>query len=167
MSDLTPRWFENIETKSGIELAIPIVKIVFLAWIPAQAIWFIVQQIHPGPSDDMAYLTTPFRAITSTMLIAPVLETYVMRFFFYWVGKFIKTQTWVNVVSAVLWGTMHWNSESWGLHAVWAFFVMGICFLRLRNRSTQHALYVTMIVHAIFNALSYGLYLMPNPWHSV
>lgn len=159
MSELSPKWFVNIEHKTGFNLALQIGKAVLLAWIPAQVIWLSIRQIYPGPSDDMIFLKTPLRAFTVLILLAPMLETYMMRFTYFCLGKFIKTETTLNITSAIAWGILHLNSESWGLHAVWAFFVMGICFLRLRQKSAQHALYVTMIIHALFNALSYGLYL--------
>lgn len=162
MSNFASKWFENIENKDGVDLLVSIVKAVLLAWIPAHGIWFIVQQIYPGPSENenAVFLKTPLRAFTLLILLAPMLETYMMRFIFYVVGKISKTQTKINIIASISWGVMHWNSGSWGLHAVWAFFVMGICFLRLQKRSMQHALYVTMIIHAIFNALSYAIYLL-------
>lgn len=159
MSELSPKWFLDIERKTGFNLALQIGKAVLIAWIPAQVIWLSVSQLYPGPSDDLVSLKTPLRAFTVLILLAPMLETYMMRFTYFCLGKFLKTETALNIASAIAWGIMHCNSESWGLHAVWAFFVMGICFMRLRQKSTQHALYVTMIIHALFNALSYGLYL--------
>jgi len=159
MSELSPKWFVNLEQKAGFDLVLQIGKAVLLAWIPAQVIWLSVRLLYPGPSEDLVFLKTPIRAFTVLILLAPMLETYMMQLTYYFLGKFLRTETTLNIVSAIAWGIMHCNSESWGLHAVWAFFVMGICFLRLRQKSSQHALYVTMIIHALFNALSYGLYL--------
>jgi len=90
MSELSPKWFENIERKTGFNLALQIGKAVLLAWLPAQVIWLTVRQIYPGPSEDMIFLKTPLRAFTVLILLAPMLETYMMRFPYYILGKILK-----------------------------------------------------------------------------
>ena len=153
--------------KKGSALVLQVLEAVLIAWIPAQLIYFSVQTIYPGPSESVAYLNTPLKIFTMLILLAPMLETYMMKYMFVFMGKVIKSPTKINVIAATAWGSMHWNSGSWGLYAVWAFFIMGICYMRLKERSTQHAVYIVMIMHAMFNGLSVGLDQALKYWTSV
>lgn len=137
----------------------PILLTTLLSWLPAQAIEGVVITVLPGPEGQDIFMR-PFDAIALVIFIGPVLETYGMRGLFGVLGKFIRNRTALNGTSSVLWGALHWETPTWGLHAVWAFYIMGICFLTLREKDAQMALYVTMIIHGCFNALCYGAYQM-------
>lgn len=142
----------------GFRLVLYIAAATLVAWIPSQAIVWVVQQISGGPSVPELY-SSPFKAVLGTLLLAPLLETLLMRYAFQWLGKWISKPLQLNLASSLLWGLAHLNA-GWGLHAVWAFFVMGACFLQFRHRSIEAAILVTAVVHILYNALSYGVYLL-------
>jgi len=129
--------------------------------VPAQLIWFTFHIVYPGPTEEN-YFKTPLEAITLALLIAPILETQMMRMIFYAGGKFLSNTLALCGVSAVVWGVLHLDTQSWGVHAIWAFFVMGVCFRRLQQDSGKKAVRVITLIHAGFNALSYGCYLVFN-----
>jgi membrane protease YdiL (CAAX protease family) len=154
--------FIEIEARKLTAWVKPIVLAACVAWVPAQVVEVLVLAIAPGPTAP-DYFQRPFQAIAMAVVIAPVIETYLMRWLFGLLGRFIKHREAMNWISAVLWGAMHLNAPTWGLHAIWPFYVMGVCFLTIRDKDPQAALYVTMLVHALFNAMSYGAYLIVGP----
>lgn len=150
---------QNVEKRPRMQVR-EILTTTMVAWIPAQFIDLALKHIYPGPVTEMPFLASPFRSIALMLIIAPVIETYGLRFILHSLNRFIKKESTTQLVAAVFWGVMHWESESWGLHASWAFYVMGKWYLRSRVHSVHFALYTTMVIHAIFNALSYAVYLL-------
>jgi len=152
-------YLQSIGEKHSWELVKHSAWIVLICWIPAQIIWLAFHFLYPGPTQEN-YFKTPFEAMALALLVAPILETQMMRMIFYAGEKFLKNTLVLCTVSAVIWGILHLDSESWGLHAAWAFFVMSVCFRRLQQDSRQRAVRVITLIHAVFNALSYGCYLL-------
>lgn len=134
----------------------PIMTAMVVAWVPAQIIYLLVGSVYPGPAEGINF-RGPFELLAWAVFIAPVVETYGMRWLFWLLGKFIRNRTAMNWTAAALWGVMHWNTPSWGVHAVWVFHVFGLCYLTIRDKDPQTALYVTMLLHAWFNAFSCGV----------
>jgi len=130
-----------------------------IAWIPAQIIHWVVPLIYSGPPMSDFYFKRPLNAIAATLIIAPYLETHGMRLIFFILGKFIHRQTVVNLVSSLIWGAIHGSTESWGLYAIWPFYVLGVCLLRLRSSSPTRAFWITAALHSTLNGLSYIVYL--------
>ena len=137
----------------------PIWRATLIAWLPAQAIYLVVATVLPGPKVEL-YPARPYQAIALAIFIAPVLETYALRWVLRLLGRFVQRRNLLCWVSAVLWGAMHWNTPAWGLHAVWAFYVMNVFFLTLQEKDPQTALYATMLLHGLFNAISYSAFLL-------
>lgn len=160
--DTAAKFFIGIESRRPTTWVKPIVLAVCLAWVPAQVVEVVVIAVAPGPGAPDLFLR-PFQAIAMAIVIAPVIETYLMRWLFRLLERFIHHRAGLNWTAAVLWGGMHWNTPAWGLPAIWPFYVMGVCFLTIRDKDPQTALYVTMLVHALCNALSYGAYLVVGP----
>jgi Kef-type K+ transport system membrane component KefB len=156
------RLFIGIEARKLTTWVKPILLAACLGWVPAQVVEILVIAVAPGPAAPDLFLR-PFQAISMAIVIAPVIETYLMRWLFRLLGRFIQHRERMNWTAAMLWGVMHWNTPAWGLPAIWPFYVMGVCFLTIRDKDPQAALYVTMLVHALFNALSYGAYLIVGP----
>jgi membrane protease YdiL (CAAX protease family) len=134
----------------------PIMGAMVVAWVPAQVIYLIFGSILSGPLDGL-HFRDALELVAWAIIIAPVVETYGMRGLFWLLGKFISNRAAMNWTAAVLWGVMHWNTPSWGVHAVWVFHVFGVCYLTIRDKDPQTALYVTMLLHAWFNAFSCGV----------
>ena len=152
-------YLEDIGGKRGLGLLIHATGVILICWIPGQLVWFAFHYTCPGPTEENFY-KTPLQALTVTILLAPILETQMMRMIFFALGKFIRGNFVLCGVSAVIWGLLHVASESWGIHAAWAFFLMGICFRRLQETSMTRAIRLTALIHAGCNVLSYGLFLL-------
>ncbi len=99
-----------------------------------------------------------YKGIILTLLLAPILETLVMRYTFLMLAKIFTQKLNLVAISSLFWGVMHLNSDNWGIPAVWVFGIMGICYLRLQTKSPDRALILVTIIHALFNSLSYGAY---------
>ena len=152
-------FLQDIAWKRGWALVLHITLVILISWIPAQAICLAFHFTFPGPTEE-DFFKSPLVGVTAALLVAPLLETQVMRMIFFAFGKMIQNNLALCATSAAIWGILHLSSESWGLHAAWAFFVMGICFRRLQESSTQRAVNITMLIHAGFNSLTYGVYLL-------
>jgi Type II CAAX prenyl endopeptidase Rce1-like len=154
-------YLQNIGSKRGWDLFLHATGVVLICWIPEQLVWFAFHFTCPGPTEE-DFFKTPLQALTVAVLLAPILETQMMRMIFFALNKFIQSNLALCLASALIWGVLHVASESWGIHAAWAFFVMGVCFLRLQEASKQKAIRLTTLIHAGCNLLSYGLYLLAN-----
>lgn len=151
--------FADIDPEKVFTWIRPITKATLWAWLPAQAIHFAIAAIYPGPSNT-DYFSRPMNAIALVLIVGPILETYGMRWIFRLLGKVIQDPTWMNCASALIWGLLHCNTSSWGVHAIVAFYLLGRWYLSIAAKNLQTALYVTMLVHICFNTLSYVAYLV-------
>ena len=155
-------YLESLADRRGIDFGLHFVVIVIVAWLPAQLLSHAIIAIHPGPR-GVDLFSSPWRAVTAVILLAPILETLVMRFTFLLLRKITEKKHALLLASAAVWGLMHCKSENWGIPAVWAFYVFSIIYLQAEKRSSDYALLLTTTVHVFFNALAYGLYLwMPK-----
>ena len=152
-------YLQGIATKQGGALWWRGGAVVLIAWVPMQLICRIVNATFPGPSAENLF-GTPYMAFVAAILFAPIFETQLMRLLFFLLGRFFKSQLALCWISAAIWGVAHLSSESWGLHAIWAFFVFGICYLRLQESSKMRAILVVTLIHTGCNALSYVTYLI-------
>jgi len=161
---LITTYLESLERRAGLGFLGHFAVVVLIAWVPAQFLWASIAAVFPGPQ-QLNYFETPLRAVTVVILLAPILETQMMRFNFWFLRKWIARKDVLLGASSVVWGIMHIYSESWGIPAVWAFFVMGTIYLRFETNSRDRAIIFTTLVHAVFNALSYGFYLLLKQLH--
>lgn len=146
---------------NGNDWLVRILTFTLIAWVPAQLIWFTAVATVPGPKGVNVF-STPAKALMIAIVLGPIFETQMMRVVLYLFGKLTRNEALLATCSALVWGVLHVRSESWGFHAVWSFFVMSHCFLRLRPLSLSHAVWFTTAIHAGFNLLSYALYLILN-----
>lgn len=154
-------YLENLEKRTGFGFLGHFAIVVLIAWVPAQLLWASIAEVFPGPQQPN-YFESPLRAVTVVILLAPILETQMMRFNFWFLRKWTARKDILLGVSSAIWGIMHIYSEGWGIPAIWAFFVMGTIYLRFEIGSRDRAIVLTTLVHVTFNALSYGLYLFLN-----
>lgn len=150
---------DELDRARGAGLIVPVFRITLLTFIPAFLIGLTVEKVAPGPEGPDIF-SRPYRAVLAALLIAPALETLIMRYLLAWVGRMIREPFALALVCALLWGVAHVQSPSWGLHAVWGFYVMNAVFLRLQARSLNRAYAVVILLHALFNAIAYGVYLL-------
>jgi hypothetical protein len=78
-----------------------------------------------------------------------------MRFVLYVLGVFVKDDARIALYSAAIWGGLHIQSESWGFHAFWAFYIFTRCYLEQAKYSIRRAVWMTTAIHAGNNLLSY------------
>lgn len=155
------RWIEYIQgigARRGWSFIAHWVALVATVWIPSQLIVVIGRLLMPQRIEVAAF-SRPLTAIIGAIILAPLVETYGMRWIFGWLGKFCRSSAAVLGISSVVWGALHLTYDGWGLHAVWAFFVLGLCYLSCARHSVNRAMVVTTMTHSACNALSYALYL--------
>jgi hypothetical protein len=128
-------------------------RATLIAWIPAQAISFTLHFTCPGVA-GFSLLHPTLATLLTGLVFGPCLETCMMRFIFYALGQASRNEALVNLCSSAIWGALHLHSESWGFHAVWSFWVMGLCYQRLARVSTRRAVLMTTGIHIGFNSLS-------------
>jgi hypothetical protein len=147
---------QDLGIKTGSKLGLTIIKITLIVWLPSAVIWYTVQYLFPGPQSPNYFATTR-SAIIISLLLAPILETQIMRIVFFLIEKYTSTESVELLLSSTFWGLMHIYSVSWGLHAVWAFYLLGKCFLKLKKNSLNNAMLLVTLVHMLCNLLSYGV----------
>jgi len=136
-------------------------KTVLLVWIPQYLIWYIVLQIFPGPKQEFVF-SSQAGALFFTCLFAPYIETQGMRFLFFLLGRWTESQQRLKWYVAAIFGALHADSESWGLHAIWGFYVMSNCYLEQNRISTRRAVWMTVAVHSLCNLVSYAATLLES-----
>lgn len=156
------KYIDDLNEVRGFTWVSRMTALTLFAWVPSQILWATVVSMFPGP-DQPDYFASPLRAIALGILLAPILETQVMRFNFWILKKLTCSRGFLLTANALIWGGLHLHSESWGLPAVWAFFVMGAVFLKLSAHSADRAVLVTTAIHVFFNTLSYIIYLLLPP----
>lgn len=150
---------DELDRARGSGLIVPVLRITLLMFIPAFLIGLTMGKVAPGPEVPDIF-NRPHHAVIALLLIAPALETLLMRYLLAWAGRLIREPFALALVCALLWGVAHVQSPSWGLHAVWAFYVMNAVFLRLQAGSLNRAYGLVILIHALFNAIAYGVFLM-------
>jgi len=156
------RFLEAIAEKNGWPLALHLIAVVVIAWIPAQLADALIVKYIPGPGVPHDF-AMDYKGFILTLLLAPLLETLIMRYTFLFLAKIITQKVNLVAISSLFWGIMHLNSDNWGIPAVWVFGIMGICYLRLQTKSSDKALLLVTTIHALFNSLSYGAYWLMAP----
>lgn len=160
LSNLYKR-IDMVTAASGLRQCWLFAQLALLAWLPALVVGFVVPLIYTGPESTNVFVS-PYKAIAGALIIAPYLETQSMRLVFFLLGKGVKSDFRLILYGSFLWVAAHMHSESWGLYAIWPFFVFGACFLRLRAQSMSRAVWTTTALHALCNAFSYTGYLVIN-----
>lgn len=155
------RWLTALiirQTNRGL-----LVRLLFLtgiAWIPAQVLAEGAAFLFGRPRHD-PMLGSAADVILIGLLMAPLLETMGIKYMLRLVGRWTRDSVLLNVICALAWGLMHVHAPGFGVHAVWTFFVFGAVFQELcRSRSENAAYFNVTVIHVLFNALSYGVYLL-------
>jgi hypothetical protein len=133
--------------------------VTMLAWLPAQCLAVIASAVSKSSDADLIFRSS-YHMILGGLLLAPLLETVGMKYLFRLGAKRIAKPVLLNFYCALFWGLAHHNAPGFGIHAVWAFFVLGACFQELAKRSENFAVINVTIIHVLFNTLSYILYLL-------
>ncbi|HWA27581.1 MAG TPA: hypothetical protein VG734_18135 [Lacunisphaera sp.] len=129
-------------------------RTTLLTWIPQTVIWYVVVSIHPGPAFGDVF-DSPVGAIVVGMILAPCLETGIVAAVLFFLRRWLGDRPRILWYSAAFFGALHFPSVTWGLHAVWAFYMFSRCYLSLVKSSPARAFWVTTAVHAGCNLLSY------------
>lgn len=131
-------------------LAIPV------AWLTALggslALAFVVDRLMPG-AQQPDFGTNLKLAAFLIVVFAPVVETLIMAGAITVFLRFLGP-TGAVLASAAGWGIAHtFGAPAWGLVIWWPFLVFSTVYVTWRERSLGAALAVTMLVHAMQNAV--------------
>ncbi len=133
-----------------------IVQASVLAWVPLNLLYILAKTIFPRETAFRDPFSTPYEAIFITSICTPILETQIMRLIFYILRNITSHTSTLCIISAIIWGGLHFKSDSSGIHAVWAFYVLGVCYLQWRHISKTKAIWITTAVHSLCNLISYA-----------
>jgi hypothetical protein len=125
-----------------------------LAWVPSVIIWYAVYHTFPGLTEFDVF-SSAASALLLGCIFAPYVETQAMRLVLYALALGVGNDRRVALYSAAIWAGLHVQSESWGLHAFWAFYIFSRCYVEQAKRSTRRAIWMTTAIHAGCNLLSY------------
>jgi hypothetical protein len=129
-------------------------RATLLVWIPQTAIWYVVASVYPGYTPHDIFMS-PGMALMVGCVVGPYIETQMLRLVLHLLRRCLGDNPRVVWYSAAFWGAMHVPSSTWGLHAVWAFYIFTRCYLEQEKCSIRRAVWVTTAVHACCNLLSY------------
>jgi hypothetical protein len=132
-----------------------------LAWAPSAVVAYLVHVLFPAQSNPDIF-SNSFQFFIGAIVVAPLLETLAMRYAFRLLRKFTQRYVPLATISAIFWVPFHAMYAGWGVHAAWPFFILSLCYLSLEPLSLWRAMWVTALIHAGCNALSYALYLGLN-----
>ena len=152
------RYIWSIGERGGSRLFQQGCIIVFSSWVVAQLLGWSVYTIYPGPA-TLATFDLGWRSIFMAVVLMPFAETFLMRMFFVVLRRISRAPVHLSIISAVLWWLLHLTTETWGVHALWLFFVLSLSYLSLERISAWRAVWVVSLMHAGCNSLSWGLHL--------
>src|SRR6478736_760596 len=153
------KYVQAVSALQGRMLLSRICILSLLAWVPSVAVGYFGHILCPAQTNPDIF-ANKFQFFVGAILAAPLTETLAMRYAFLFLRKFTRRHVVLAAVSAVLWIPLHTMYAGWGFHAAWPFFVLGLCYLSLEPLSLWRAIWVTALIHAACNALSYGLNLV-------
>ena len=145
----------SIGDRKGWSLFRHCCAIVLSSWTLAQVLGRFVYAVFPGP-ESLNTFESGWRNIFMAVALMPFAETFLMRMFFVVLRRFSQKPITLSLLSAILWWFLHLPTETWGLHALWLFFVLSLCYLSLEKISAWRAVWVTALMHAACNALSWA-----------
>lgn len=152
-------YVESISDRRGWSLIFHIGVLALIAWIPSILLAFLIHLAFPAQKNPDLF-SDPYRAIVGAIIASPLIETLAMRYIFVFLRKITLKPLGLSGLSAVIWGVIHFPFAGAGLHAVWPFFILSLCYLRLEVVSFTRAILITALIHGLCNGLSYGLYLL-------
>lgn len=127
-----------------------------VAFVPTTALGYLfrvvlnIQRTHLVSRSAADAYENAIGAVT----IGPVIETLMMVFVFFILRFFLKTRVTLVAASAIIWALLHSLSDwSWGLLIFWPFCVFSFTFLFWDQKRRTKALLMTMVLHAMFNAV--------------
>jgi hypothetical protein len=100
-------------------------------------------------------LVSPLSGFLLACMFAPYVETQGMRLLFFALRKCAVSADRLKWYVAAVFGVLHVDSETWGLHAVWGFYIMSTLYLDQQRISTRRAVWMTVSVHSLCNLFSY------------
>lgn len=148
-------WFQHRVEACFPRWGLVVIGVGAIAWVPAQLVGVFVSTLMPGPEAPVSVDATVTDAVFLGLIVAPVLETQLMRLCLVVLKKSVWTSNAACLITAAVFVLLHNPSRSWGLHALWSFWIMGNCYVACERRSVTHAVLITTGVHALFNFLSY------------
>lgn len=142
-------YFDGIASLRGWPRVRRGAAIILLMWLPCLPINYLADRYLPVR--EVGSQVGSLLEIITGLTLLPLAETYVMRLELFLLRKLSQNMIFVCVVSAILWGFFH-ALRYWGLYAVWPFFVMSYCYLRLEKNSVTQAMVVSTLLHGAANA---------------
>ena len=156
MFTLFVQYIQGVNALGGWLLLGRICVLSAVAWGPSVVVAYLTHRIFPAQENPDLF-SRPFQFFVGGILVAPLMETLMMRYLFRMLRKVSERQVVLAGLSAALWIPLHAMYVGWGVHAAWPFFVLGLCYLSLEPISFSRAFWVTAAIHALCNALSYGI----------
>jgi hypothetical protein len=128
-----------------------------LALIPSIALFSFVYGALMIAGIDISAIKPPERSATpgevfGTILVAPILETFLLAFGIRILRRFISNVVVVAATSALAWGALHGIvAPLWFFGTAWSFFVFSCAYLVWRERSFWHAFSAAAFPHSLIN----------------
>lgn len=129
-------------------------RTTLLAWVPQTVIWYVVVSVYPGPVLEEVFASLVWTVVLA-LVIGPVVETMLQALVLWALRRCLADSPRVVWYSALFFGALHFPSSTWGLHAIWAFYVFSRLYLVQSKHSTWRAIWMTTLVHSGCNLLSY------------
>lgn len=149
-------YLDALPERRGLAFPLHFLAVFAATWSGAQALGYAIAAVCPGPSSfDPRMLTRS--GLIFGVLLSPILETLAMRGLFWLLRRLRRGPGVLLGWSTLFWWVGHLPTESWGLPAAGAFWVMGALYLAFERRSTDQALVAVAAFHVAFNAFAFLL----------
>ena len=127
------------------------IKVVFYSAVISSLLMIILFFITPIPESSIGNITT--NNFLMTVLFAPLIETLLMIPTISISGLFFKNYKYVAAMNALIWAGFHCvKSPFHGIGVIWPFYLFSLSYLCWEKKSLRHALFITMLIHSLYNA---------------
>lgn len=131
-----------------------------LATLPSIALYQVAKTGFALAGLDPARFSPPseslsFGGIIGTIIIAPVVETFVLALLLAILSSFVSTRLRIAIIAAVLSGLAHGLfGLLWFFGTVWSFFVLSCAYLAWREKGFKYAYIAALVPHVLNNGIA-------------
>ncbi|MBP3943807.1 CPBP family intramembrane metalloprotease [Sphingobacteriaceae bacterium WQ 2009] len=121
----------------------------FLSWLFGQ----IIYSVFPNKLSHPLSEAPAYEFFTAIVLFAPIFETFIFQFLFFYLGEKLKLKSsFIVIISAVLFAISHHTSLAYIVLTLFSGLFYNIIYLKIKNKYKAGIAFLFIVgIHALYN----------------